>query len=59
MDLPPSPVGNCPSHSCGGQLTFLTIDDPAWVTLLLRHLERGGVVWMERSGDLVILPLEA
>ena len=54
-----------PSHSSGGrvasqpaeqQLMALGIDDPLWLPTLLAHLARGGVIMIERSGDMLIMP---
>lgn len=39
-----------------GQITFYAIDDPVWMDVLLRHMARGGVIVIERTGDLLIMP---
>lgn len=54
---PTSRRGDVPRiGSVEGQLTALGIDDPTWLPMLLRCLQRGGCVLIERSGDMLILP---
>jgi hypothetical protein len=35
---------------------MLGIDDPLWLPMLLRALQAGGVVVIERSGDMLLMP---
>lgn len=35
---------------------MLGIDDPLWMPMLLRSLQRGGVIVIERSGDMLLMP---
>lgn len=46
--VPPSPEG---------QLAFYGVDDPEWAAMLLEHCRQGGRCQLERTGDLVILPV--
>jgi len=34
----------------------LGLDDPLWLPTLLAHLARGGVIMIERTGDMLIMP---
>lgn len=56
MWQPPSPVKSCPPAPVVGQLAFYGIDDPQWIAVLLEHLQHGGIIICERTGDLLILP---
>lgn len=54
MTHPATPLGDCPSSSQGGQLSFYDLEDPTWESWLISRLSRGDMITVERNGDLVI-----
>lgn len=38
------------------QLQMMGIADPLWITTLLAALQAGGVIIIERTGDMILMP---
>lgn len=55
MDAPsPSTASTAPCPQCAGQLRAIAVTDDAWIQYLFAALAKGGVVIIERTGDMVI-----
>jgi hypothetical protein len=50
-------VGRAARHDLAGQLAVLGIDDPLWVPMMLKTLAQGGCIVIERTGDLLMMPI--